>query len=558
MNGAEKYIKEVLADKKQEKYCEFVRLAVLRHVKDLEEGHKRGLVFDKKEAQRWIDFSSYFYHWKNKKFAGKKIELEPHQQFYFWTLFGWKRKDGTRRFRTTYKEVARKNGKTTEIAIRANGHLFLDGEHGAQCWFAATKREQALIGLNDAAKIAQASPFISPFYEFTALKDKIQRIVKPEDNSFMAAIGRDTKTEDGHDPSYGIIDEMHEHPTLGAVDILESGMAARSQPMIDIITTAGFNKQGPCYSIVRKTVIDILRGVKEDDSYMGIIYTLDEDDDWKNPKNWIKSNPNLGISVGEDYLKDRIQKAENEGGETEVNVKTKNFNIWVDAAKVWLRDEVWMRGAEPVQKEYKRWFGGLDLASVEDFCSYVLFSEPDSDGIHDVMAFYWIPEEKMRERQRRDRNNYRGWVNEGYLFTTPGNAADYSYIQNFIIELHKNMNITGSAYDKWNAQMLVNNLTDSGCTFASYGQGMAAQSEPTKMLQKLALNGQIRHGGHPILRWNINNVVVRSDANGNIIMDKAKSSEKIDGARALVNAIAMYQAQKYQEVNNTDAGFFLI
>ncbi|HYG02117.1 MAG TPA: terminase TerL endonuclease subunit [Chryseosolibacter sp.] len=540
LQAAEQFIKDVISGKTIA--CEFVKLACQRHINDLETGHKRGLFFDPIEAQRWIDFAHLFYAHKNKRFAGKKIVLSPHQQFEFWCQMGWRRKDGTRRFRSSYIEVARKDGKTTREAIKANGHLFLDGEIGAQVWFAATKKDQALIALNDAAKVSMATPIIDKYYEYTRLKDKILRIIKPSTGSFMSAIGRDSKTEDGHDPSWGVIDEMHEHPTMEAIHILKSGSGSREQPMFNIITTAGFDKNKPCYSVIRKNISDILNGVKEDDSYFGIIYTLDDPEKWEDEREWIKANPNLGRIVTLDALRDEYKSAKNEGGETEVNFKTKYLNIWTDAAKVWIPDAKWMTCAsQPILTPGKKWYGGLDLASTEDFCSYVLFSEPDSEGVHDVLAWYWIPEESLRERQKKDKTvNYRRWIQEGLLFTTPGTATDYDYIDHFITKKHQEFNIVASAYDKWNAQMLVNKFNERGMKFMEFGQGIAAQSEPTKLLKRLVLNGKIRHGGHPVLRWNISNVTIRMDANENIMLDKAKSSEKIDGARAKVNAVGMY------------------
>ena len=539
LHPAEQYIKNVISGKTIT--CEWVKLACKRHVKDLETGHKRGLVFDAKEAQRWIDFAHLFNNHKNKRFAGKPIILSPHQQFEFWCQLGWKRKDGTRRFRTSYVEVARKDGKTTREAIKANGHLFLDGEKGAQVWFAATKKDQALIALGDAAKVAQATPNINEYYEYTRRKDQILRVIMPSSGSFMAAIGRDQDTEDGHDPSWGVIDEMHEHPTMDAIHILASGSGSRDQPMFNIITTAGFDRQKPCYSVIRKSVTDILQGIKEDDSYFGIIYTLDDPEDWENQKEWVKSNPNLGVTVKKDFLIDEYTKAKNEGGATEVNFKTKHLNIWTDAAAVWIPDAKWMLCKAPVKLDAgKKWFGGLDLASTKDFCSYVLFSEPDSDGIHDVLCWSWIPEEGLRERERKDKKNYRNWINDEFLFTTPGDATDYDFIQHFITQKHSEFNIIGSAYDKWNAQMLVNNLNAMNLNFFELGQSTAAQSEPTKMLERFILQRKIRHGGHPVLRWNNSNVTTKMDPNENIILDKAKSSEKIDGMRALVNAVGMW------------------
>lgn len=552
---ADQYVKDVLSGKILTN--EYVKLAVKRHVKDLEEGHKRGLVFDQREAQRWIDFAHLFNHWKNKKFAGKELILEPWQQFGLSVQFGWKRKDGTRRFRTLYEEVARKQGKTSKVAIKGNGHFWLDGEVGAQVWFAATKKDQALIGLNDAAKLAQSTPEIDKHYEYSVLKERVLRIYFPAKNSFMAALGRDTKTEDGHDPSYGIIDEMHAHPDMGAVHILESGMGTRAQPVIDIITTAGVNKQSPCYSNVRKTVIEILQGIKEDDSTFGIIYTLDDGDDWEDEKNWSKPNPNLGVSVDISYLRDRYTKAKNEAGETEVDFKTKNLNVWTDAPKVWIPDAVWMKNKEKPKTAGKVWYGGLDLASTEDFCSFVLFSDAD-DGFHDVLPYYFIPEDKLAKRQRQDKNNYRNWINEGLLMATPGNVTDYDFISDFICKKHNELNIIACGYDKWNASMLVNNLNAWGCDFREVSQTITVLSEATKELQRLSLQGRLRHGGHPVLRWNVANIVIKKDANDNIRLNKEESSEKIDGAAALVTAIKTYQVLNIEESNDVGIDFINI
>lgn len=556
MTVADQYAKDVLSGKVITN--EYVKLAVKRHVKDLEVGHKRGLVFDQKEAQRWIDFAHLFNHWKNKKFAATELVLEPWQQFGLAVQFGWKRKNGTRRFRTFYEEVGRKNGKTTKVAIKGNGHFWLDGEIGAQVWFAATKKDQALIGLNDAAKLAQATPEINVHYDYSVLKERVLRVYYPAKNSFMAAIGRDSGREDGHDPSYAIIDEFHAHPDMSQINIFESGMGTREEPVIDIITTAGVNKQSPCYSNVRKTAIEILQGIKEDDSTFGIIYTLDDGDDWEDPNNWSKPNPNLDVSVTMDFLKDRYTKAKNEAGETEVDFKTKNLNIWTDAPSVWIQDAVWMR--EPNNKKPvkdKNWYGGLDLASTEDFCSFVIFSDAE-DGFHDCIPFYFIPEDRLAQRQRRDKNNYRNWISEGYLMTTPGNVTDYDFIFDFVSKMHNEFNIIACGYDKWNASMLVNKLNAWGCDFREVSQTITVLSEATKELQRLALQGRLRHGGHPVLRWNIANIVLKKDANDNIRLNKEESSEKIDGAAALVTAIKTYQALNIEESDDVGIDFINI
>ncbi len=527
-----KFVKLVRSRKNP--FGNLVVLAVKRFVEDLK---NKDLVFDFEEGKRIVKFFELCHHWKGTK-KGQPLELEPHQQFYIIQQFGWYTKSGRRRFRAAYKEVARKNGKTTECAGKGLWFLSKDGVNGAQVFCGATKEEQAKILINDAGKIAEASPYLRDVFKTYYNLGVARRVVYEEQGAFMAPLGRDSKREDGLDPQAGFIDEYHAHPSDEVLNVIESGMGAREQPMLDIITTAGFNQEGPCFRF-RKHCIDILNGIKKDDSLLILIFALDKEDDWKDPKNFIKANPNLGVSVTEEYLKNRLAKAIGEGGEKEVDFKTKNLNYWTDSSDTWLSNEIWeANGSEPKEHEY--WFMGVDLAATQDINAVVLFSEPDENGEHSVIPFFFVSEEKVNKMYSDGITSYRDWAASGNLIVTDGNVADHDAIQSKIFELCKLYDVQMIEFDRWNAHTMVTGLLDEGLPVEYYGQGYKDQNPSCKMLEKLILDKKIRHGNHPVLRWMNSNVTLKRDPAGSIKMDKSKSINKIDGMYALSNAIGGY------------------
>lgn len=518
---------------------ELIKFAVARHIVDFGKQNTKGFpyYFDEKQGQRFIKFAQLCNHWKG-DVAGKKITLEPWQQFYFILLFGWMRPDGSRRFRSSYLEIGRKNGKTTLCAVKALGHIVIDKEPGAQVYIAATKEDQARIGFKDVQEIINATP---------DLKKLFTNFVKSTVNgsSFIKPLGSDSNTQDGFDPSYGIIDEYHAHPTSGMLNVLESGMASRKSPLIDIITTAGFNRHLPCYSEVRKSSIEILKGIKHDETHLALIYTLDENDDWKNEKVWLKANPNIGVSVRLDFLRDRLQKAKNEGGSKEIDFKTKNLNIWTDSAKTWIPDEVWSLGNQEIdlpELEGLECYAALDLASNRDLTCLCLLFRIDERVI--VLMYYFVPELSAKERVKKDGVNYDTWIRDGFIDETEGNVTDYGHIRNKVNELREIFNIKRVAYDRWNSSQLIIDLTGDGVECVPFGQGYGSMSAPCKELEKMAHGGQIVHGGNPVLRWNNSNVALMTDPAGNIKINKAKSSEKVDGMVALVMALGNYMSEE--------------
>ena len=541
------YIKQVLSG--EIITCELIKLAVKRHVSDLKKQKTKNFpyYFDEKIGQRYINFAQLCKHWKG-AMANKFIQLEPWQQFYFVSQFGWQRMSGGRRFRSSYLEIARKNGKTTMCAVKALGMLMLDNEAGSQVYFAATKEEQAKIGFRDTVNIVKASPGLSEYFKCYA-----KSVVMG--NSFIQPLGSDSEKQDGFDPTAGMIDEYHAHPTSHMLNVLESGMGSRPQPLIDIITTAGFNRQLPCYTEVRHTSIQILKGIMQDDTHFALIYTLDDKDDWREEENWIKSNPNIGVSVRLDFLRERKQKAINEGGSKEVDFKTKNLNIWTDAEKTWIPDEIWMKGKKKVDLDYfkdKECVIGLDLSTVRDLaCLLLLFHE---DEKYFAVPYFFCPEATAKERREiagvKFAASYERWIKDGFIVATPGNSIDYDYIFNRVVEAKTNFKVKKIIYDPWRAEQLIPRFFDIGFgedELIPMNQGYKSMSNPTKELEALAFNGQIIHGGNPVLRWMNGNVAISTDPAGNIKIDKKRSQEKVDGMISLVEAIDGF-------LKNTDTG----
>lgn len=527
-----KYIEDVLSGKILT--GEYVKLAARRHISDLK---RIGLddfpyYMDEKEGKRWIDLAAKCNHYRG-TFARRPIVLEPWQQFYFMMQFGWRKQGGGRRFRNSYLEIGRKNGKTTMCAVKAIAHILLDKEAGAQVYFAATKEDQARIGFGDVSEIIKVTP---------GLSDKFKIFTKSvtSGNSFIKPLGSDSNTQDGTDPSFGIIDEYHAHPDSGMLNVLRTGMGMRKSPMIDIITTAGFNRQLPCYTETRNASVKILEGILQDDTQFALIYTLDTEDDWQDQSRWIKSNPNM-IAQEPGYLDSMYRLAKNEGGSMEIEFKTKNLNIWTDTQTTWIADDKWMQcnlGQIKIEPGTEC-FAGLDLASTKDICALVLLFT-SSNGTQQIMPVFFIPEISVTERVKKDGVNYDRWVKEGFIIKTPGNVTDYDFIRAKINELNELYPIKRLAYDRWNSSQLIINLTADGVECFPFGQGFASMSSPTKELEKLITGQQINHGGNPVLRWMNSNIMLMTDPAGNIKINKAKSTEKVDGMVALVMALGNY------------------
>lgn len=525
--------------------CKHVINACERHLNDLKKSKAKSFEYEFKPeiAQRWFDLYSYMNLWKG-EWHGKKFVLEPWQKFIIGSLFGWVRKDnGLRRYKKAYIEMARKNAKTTLMAGIAIGMLAIDGEVGAQVYSAATKEAQARIVVNDAAKIIKSSPLIlnesDPFFKVYENRNEAQRIICLPTNSFMTALGRDSDSQDGLDISCGIIDEYHAHKSDDLKQVIESGMGARKQPLLCIITTAGFDKISPCFSY-RKMITEILIGEKKDDNTFGIIYTLDDEDDWQNSDVWIKSNPNLGVSVKLDFLKSELVDALNQPSK-QTAFLTKNLNLWVDAPTTWIGSDIWDACAEPKTLEQLSGdcWAGLDLASTGDItCLHLFFPKTNY-----YKPIFFCPAEKAKRRAHNDGVPYDMWAKDGWLYLTDGGGGkrtDYNYIKDFILKLPPQIKLKKVAFDKWNSSQLIINLGDAGVNVEGYSQSLSHMSYPTKMFESEVMSNEVRHDGNPVMAWMMRNVILTTDSSDNIKIDKKKSSEKVDGPVAAIMAKGQY------------------
>ncbi len=522
--------------------CEYVRLAVERYYADLDRAFDEGRYFDKKSAMRAIHFIEKLKHTKG-EWAGQRFRLEPWQQFVLWNIFGWKNADGTRRFRYAYIEIARKNGKTALSAGIGLYMLFADGESRPEVYSAATVKDQAKICFSDAVEIVKATDlknYLTPYRN---------SIVYELKGGTMKPLSSDYGTHDGLNPSCGIIDEFHAHKDSGMFDVIKSAFGARRQPLMFIITTAGFDKSGVCYAY-RENVIKVLRGVNEDDSLFGIIYTLDNKSEWDDPKMWIKANPNLGVSLSADYLADQVKDAKNRP-EAVRNVMTKNVDLWVDAERTWILDDVWQKcigTTDPADLKGCACWGGLDLSNVSDITAYVLlFHENDR---FQLLPHFWIPEEKMLEKVRKENINYDKWVATGYVTVTPGNVIDYDFVKADILRIVADYDLRTSAYDRWNSSQTIIDLQNEGMECNPFGQGYGSMSAPTKEFEKLVLTGKIEHFGNPVLRWMLASTLVKTDPAGNIKPDKEKSTQKIDGIVAAIMALGEWMTAHANDESN--------
>jgi phage terminase large subunit-like protein len=524
MNRFYQYTEDVLSGKVVT--GDLIKLAVKRFITDRDKSWE--FTFDEKKADKAVRFFEQLNHWKG-EWAGTQIKLEPHQVFYIGQLFGWVNEDGFRRFRTSFKEVARKNAKTTECAGKALYHLVMEKEAGAQVYFAATKEDQARIGFKDVQKIAEKS----------ALKSMVKVMTKSViySDGFIKPLGSDSNTQDGFDPSWGVIDEYHAHKTDEMLNVLESGMGARRQPVIDVITTAGFNKDYPCFSALRKTAIDILKGIKTDESLLAMIFELDEGDDWHDQSTWIKSNPNLGVSVKPEFLQARFLQATNEGGTKEVDFRTKNLNQWTDSADTWIPDDKFMECSDPLPDLTGRnCYLALDLADTDDMNSVSAFFPGDPNF---TIVKYYIPEDTIQERIKAGADHYR-WKQQGWLNVTPGNVTDYDFILKEITDMADKYRVIKLGYDPWKAQQIAIKIQDNGIKVEEVRQGIPSMGAATANIERLILSKKLIHGGNPILRWNNANIVLIKDSNGNIKMDKGHSMGKIDGMVAVGIAMTVW------------------
>ncbi|HFI0148184.1 TPA: terminase large subunit [Streptococcus suis] len=489
--------------------------------------------YDKAKADRAVTFINNLSHTKG-KWAGKRFDLLPWQEQIVRDLFGIVKEDGNRQFLTAYIEIPKKNGKSELAAAIALYLLYADNEASAEVYGAACDRNQASIVFDVAKQMVQMS---RPLEKRSKIMGATKRIVNYSNAGFYQVLSAETGTKHGLNVSGLVFDEIHAQPNRHLYDVLTKGSGdAREQPLFFIITTAGTDRNSICYELHTKA-LDILNGRKKDTSFYPVVYGLSDEDDWNDEANWLKANPSLGHTIGIDRVREAYQQALDNPAEENV-FKQLRLNMWTSSSVAWIPEHVYAKGNNPIQYDSlkgRSCYAGLDLSSTSDITAFVLVFPPRfEEENYIVLPFFWLPEDTLELRCRRDHVLYDVWERQGYIKTTEGNVVHYGFIEKFIEDLSEIYHIKEIAYDRWNATQMVQNLEGMGLTMVPFGQGYKDMSPPSKELYKLMMEGKIQHGGHPVLKWMGQNVVMRQDPAGNIKPDKEKSVEKIDGIVALI------------------------
>lgn len=468
------------------------------------------------------------------KLSYAKIQLGDWQVFVEFQLFGWVHRDtGLRRFRRSYEEVARKNAKSTRAAARELYLLAADGEPGAHCYSAATTGEQAREVFDVARNMALREPELLARWGVEVGKHDI---TIPSTASSLRPLNAEGSTLDGLNIHAAGIDELHAHKTRALFDVLDSATGARSQPLIIMITTAGSDRSGICYE-QRDYTIKVLERTIVDETWFGLIFTLDEGDIWHDPAVWRKANPNYLVSVKPDDMEAACRKAL-QTPSAQGNFLTKRLNVWVNADSAWMDMQAWDRCADPAltveQVKHLRCVSGNDLASKVDVAASVkIFVDDEADKYY-LIPVFWLPERAIEQGRN---SQYDGWRRSGHLRVTEGEVIDFDQIEEQIRTDVSTLSVSEVAVDPFQATQLIGHMLAEGVPMVEYRQTVATMSEPMKQLEALVLQGKLVHDGNPMMTWMISNVVCHRDVKDNIYPRKERDENKIDGPVAAIMAL---------------------
>lgn len=557
---ANKWAKQVVAGKIPA--CKWVILACQRHLDDLKKSKSRDYPykFEPKLAEKKILFIELLPHTKGEwALKRMKIQLEPWQKFGIAVTFGWvRKKDGYRRFRESYWEVPRKNGKSAIAAGVALNMFANDGEFGSEVYSGATTEKQAWEVFKPARLMALRSPEL---IEAAGIQINAASLERPEDGAIFEPIIGDPP--DGQSPHCAIVDEYHEHPDSRLYDTMQTGMGARRQPLIFTITTAGYNIEGPCYDL-RSRVQDMLLGTVPDDELFGWIWTIDEGDDWTDPKVLAKANPNFDVSVYEDFLISQQTKAINNASRQN-SFKTKHLNVWVSARSAFFNMEHWKKRANPDLRfddfETTPCLMSIDLASRIDIAARVnLFYWVDEQGFiqyRSISPWFYLPEETVfanDEKESGTQKMYQKWQNQGLLEVHDGAENNFKLIAQDLIDDAGRVPLSEVPHDEWGGFQIAKDIEEAGYDAVKIPKTVKTFSPAMRELEAALKSGRFQHDGNPILGWMVGNVVSNEDANRNVFPRKHTNAKKIDGAVALLMGIS--RAMVLAGVDNNDDDFY--
>ncbi|MCL9970359.1 terminase large subunit [Anoxybacillus kestanbolensis] len=528
--------------------CQKHKWACMRFLRDIEREGTEDFpyIFSETKAMRFLKWMTLFKHTKG-VLKGQHIRPHEIQVFVFGNIYGWVHKETDyRRFKKAYWQVGRKNAKSQSLACVASYEAMAFGENMSEVYIGATKTEQARIVWNETEAMLAGCHELKGKYEV-----KYGAIHHPKSRSIIRPLSKeDRKTGDGLNPQCGIIDEYHAHETDEIYNIIDSGMIARAQPLLMIITTAGVNLNNPCYRSEYQYVSKLLdpNSPVENDRYFAMVNELDKDedgnliDDIRDEKAWLKANPiAASYPEGIENIRAKLQEALEKPDKMD-DFLTKNMNIWINKrAQGYISSDRWAAcGVETLPDiNGLEAYVGVDLSATTDLTS-VSIEIPLSDGRFVVMSHSFIPEEKLDERVKTDKMPFDQWARQGWITTTPGAVVDYTFVREYIkaiAETH-GVSVKEICYDKYNARHLMQELEADGFMTVEIPQGIRYLSEPTKNFRTKVFEKKIIHNNNPVLSWAVGNAVTRKDAQENIMLDKSKSTDRIDPLAALINAHA--------------------
>ena len=492
--------------------------------------------FDLERAETAINFIQKWCRHLEGVWAGTPLTLEPWQYWLVGSLFGWlEATTGLRRYRKCLVFVPRKNGKSTLAAAIALYLLLGDQEPGVQVYSAAGDTHQAQIVHRVAEHMAKEEPVLD-----SRLRYRQRNIFYDELNGFYRVLSADAFTKHGLNPHGIVFDELHTQPNRDLWDVLDSATGARSQPLLLAITTAGvYDPESICWEVYDYGK-KVSTGEIEDPSFLALIFEADEKGDWTDPAEWYRANPNLGVSIPEDYIRRQCRYAQRVPA-AENTFKRLHLNLWTEQSTRWISAEAWADCLGTVSEkglEGQQCYAGLDLASTSDICSLVLVFPREGREPWPIINRHYCPERTIKERAKKDRVPYDVWARKGYLTTTPGNVTDYDFIKADLEDIFERYVLRGLAIDRWNATQLSVQLQNEGLPVSLMGQGYASMSGPSREFERRVVSGTLLHNtDDPVLSWMVRNVARRTDPAGNIKPDKEASSEKVDGVVALIMAI---------------------
>lgn len=541
-----KYARDVLAGTIPA--ARWIRAACQRHIDDLEHGHERGLRWDQAAAERVLRFFGHLKHSKGRRFAKRAFVLEPWQAFVVGVAFGWKRSDGTRRFRVVFVELPRKNGKSTLAAGMALYLLMADGEPGAEVYSVATKKEQAAIVFGEARRMIAKTPMLAK-----RVRRKREELHHTKSESVFKPLSSESKKLDGLNPSAFVADELHKWESRDLWDVLDTGTGSRDQPMKIAITTAGTLDES-IYTEVRGYAETILEGNRHDDAFFGYVATIDEDDDPESPASWRKANPNWGVTVHETEMVEAFQRAKyTEAGRIRflrdrvgLRLGTNLGGIPIDK---WDKCKAPRIGSETDKEMQKRFaeslkglpcWGALDIANTSDLAAMCLTFKRIEEGrsLYSQLWWFWCPEVAKDTVSEVLRETLRPWINTGYIVQSVDEQIDLREIKQTLINASRYYDILDCAFDPFNARQLAGELNEEGIPMFEFTQSIANYNEASKEWESAIRTRRLTHDGNPVMRWMVANCRFRTDGILRMMPDRKRSRSKIDGVAAGIMSFA--------------------